>query len=342
MVLSAALLWWVYRDADGPALWQALRDVPLWAVLAAGLVSCLSIPLRARQLRLLLGDAPEVTPWLAVRTISLGNLVSSLVPARGGEPVKALLLSRWTGLALPRVLTSLVIARVLDLGCIMILFGLMFVFLPFSGGLSAAAWENLGKAMVFLGATAAVSAAVLVVLSLNRVRFGDWMRVRLTRISPAAGASWDRLWTPVQQALGVIRATNHLSGAVALNLLCWFAFFLTPVPMLLALGLGWPDILPATLGIVGLTTLAHLFPAAPTSLGTYHATCLLGLAVWCPEIERSLALAFTLLFHPVDTMATGIPGLFMVPGAWDDLRSARKEKTDRTAVEQSTSYEKRG
>ena len=342
-LLSAILLWWIYRSADGPALWRALHDLSPWSVLAAAVVSFLSIPLRSRQLRLLLARTPAVTPSLAVRAICLGNLVNSLVPARGGELVKAFLVSRWAGLALPRVLTALVIARVLDLGCILVLFGLMFAFLPLAGGISAAAGStgepllhlpggSLALAMIALGVAAALSVVILVVLSLTRVRFGEWAQARIARRSPAAARAWGKLWTPIQEALAVVQTTDHLPGAVALNLLCWLVFFMTPVPMLLALGMEWPDAMLATLGIVGLTTLAHLFPAAPTALGTYHATCLLGLALWCPEIERAQALAFTLVLHPVDTLATGLPGLFMVPGAWDDLRAAKKQRAGQPAA----------
>ena len=330
-ILSATLLWWLYRNADGPALWRALHEISPWAVLVAAAISCSSIPLRGRQLRLLLNGAPEVTPWMAVRTICLGNLFNNVLPARGGELVKALLLSRWAGLAFPRVLTASVIARALDLGCILVLFGLMFVFSP-----QHLRGENLDTAMILFGVTSVVGVAALVVLALNRVRFGAWVRAR---IGPDATRSWDKIWIPVQQALGVFQEADHLWGAVALNVLCWLLFFITPLPLLLALGLEWPQALLTTLGVVGLTTLAHLVPAAPTALGTHHAACLLGLTLWCPEIDRTQALAFTLVLHPVDTLATSIPGLFLVPGSWNDLWVSKRETTGRAAATPAASDE---
>lgn len=336
-LLSAGLLWWAFRSVDSPAVWSALKEISPWAVLASSLVICLSIPLRAQQWRCLLDGAPEVTAGRSIRAICLGNLINSAVPARAGELAKAWLLSRWSGLPVARVLTSLVIARVLDLGYILVLLGLVFAFVPIADGISVAAGavqdsplsiprDSLNTAMGLFAAAAMTSAVLLILLSLNRARFGGWVGAALGRLSPGAARAWEMLWRPVEQGLGVVRSGRLFWGAVGLNLACWVVFVLTPFPMLLAMGLEPSSALIAMLGIVGLTTLAQLVPAAPTSLGTFHVTCLLALAVCCPEMERERALAFTLLLHPVDTLAAAIPGLFLVPGAWGDLMQARRER----------------
>jgi len=336
-MLSVALLWWLFRRVDGAKVWDALCELSPWAVAASAVVICLSIPLRAQQWRWLLDGAPEVSAWLSIRAISLGNLVNALVPARGGEVVKAWLLARWSGLPFARLITSLAIARVLDLGCILVLLGLMFAFVPLADGISVAAGtdldstlsvsrQSLDVAMRTFAAIALTSGTLLVLLGLGRARVGAWVRAGAVRLSPSAANSWDRLWTPIQQALGVIQRPGHFWGAVGLNLACWLLFVMTPVPMLLAMGLDLPGALITALGIVGFTTLAQLIPAAPTGLGTFHATCLVGILICCPEIERERAVAFTLVFHPVDTLAAGLPGLLMLPGAWRDLWSVRRRR----------------
>ena len=346
-LLSVALLWWLFRRVDVPEVWHAISALSPWAVLASSVVICLSIPLRAQQWRWLLDGPPEVTAGLSIWAICLGNLMNVTIPARGGEVVKAWLLSRRSGLPVSRVITSLVIARVLDLGCILLLLGLMFAFIPTANGISGTAvtvsdlplsvsQESLNSVMKTLVVATVMSAALLVLLSLNSARFGGCVSSGVARVSPSAARAWDNLWGPVGQALGVIHTVGHFWGAVGLNLLCWLVFVMTPVPMLLTLGLDFSDALVATLGIAGLTTLAQLVPAAPLALGTFHATCLLGLALFCPEVDKESALAFTLVFHLVDMMAASIPGLFLVPGAWGDLRAARRNTHQRSGPEEAT------
>ncbi len=338
-LVSVALLWWLFKRVDVPAVGRALLDLSPWASLASALVICASIPLRSQQWRYLLAGAPEVTFALSARAICLGNLVNSVVPARGGEVAKAWLLSRWSGLPFGRILTSLVIARVLDLGCILILLGAMFAFVPIADGIANAVGtdieppfslseESLDAGLRSFAAVSLTAAVLLAVISLKRKAFGRLMRGLAARVSPAAARIWDRHWNPVEVALGVTRDVRRFWAAVGLNLACWVVFATTPLPMLLALGLDLRSALTATVGIAGLTTLAQLVPAAPTALGTFHATCLLALAICCPEIDAERALAFTLVFHVVDTLGASIPGLLLVPGAWSDLRSVRRSPQD--------------
>lgn len=336
-VFGVALLWWLLRRVDAVGVWQAARQLSPWGVLAATLVICSSIPLRALQWRWLLDGAEEVTPRIALRAICLGNVFNSVIPARGGELAKAWVLSRGSGLPMTRVLTSLVIARVLDLGCVLVLLGLVFVFVPIADGISVAtdsalglpvdiSAESLNTAMKAFAAAALGSAGLLVVLGLNRQRFGALVGSAAVRLSPAAARVWSRFWDPIEQALGVIRSPRHLWGALGLNVACWTAFVLTPLPMLLSLGLEPTRAIVATLGVVGLTTLVQLVPTAPAALGTFHASCLLALVICCPEIDAEQAIAFTLVLHPVDTLAAAIPGLFLLPRAWGDVSAARRER----------------
>lgn len=336
-LLGVALLVWLVRGVDLAEVWRATRQLSPWSVLAATLLICSSIPLRALQWRWLLDGAEEVTSGRAIRAISLGNLFNSILPARGGELVKAWVLSRWTGLPPTRLLTSLVIARVLDLGCVLVLLSLVFVFVPIADGISVAAdaspgvpvdisRESLDAAMRVFAAIAFTSAALLVVLAVIRRRFGKTVAALAARLSPAAVRAWARFWDPVEQALGVIRSARHLLGAAALNVSCWVLFLVTPLPMLLSLGLDLERALVATLGIVGLTTLVSMVPTAPVGLGTFHATCMLGLLICCPEIDTERAIAFTLVLHLVDNLAPSVPGLFLLPGAWSEIRSAPRQR----------------
>ncbi len=331
--LSVALLAWILRGTDWREVGAAAADTPAWAVVASALLFCCCIPLRALQWRWLLEG--EVGFKHAAWGICLGYTTNCVVPARGGEVARAWLMARWEGLPFSRVLASNVLARLMDLPAIGAILGLTLVVAPLADGVALAAGtvsdeavtlsrDSLDRALRLFGG--AVVAAALATLAAYVLR-GHVDRVgeaAADRISPRVGGWWRAGVSPAVRALDVIRRPGHLAAAFGIGLVCWLLFLAAPLPMLLALGLDLRLALVTTVTFTGLTTLMQMVPAVPTALGTFHVACLASLYVCAPDLDPAVALAFTLLVHPVDTMATGVPGLFLLPSAWTDLRIAHR------------------
>lgn len=123
VLVSAGCLWFVFRNFDYAVMLQTLSDASYWWFIPMTLVFCMNMGLRSIRWKTLLsplGDLPfrQVTPKLL-----LGFFMNSILPARGGEVVRAVALSKSTSIPISSILGTIVAERVSDL------LGLMVVIL---------------------------------------------------------------------------------------------------------------------------------------------------------------------------------------------------------------------
>jgi glycosyltransferase 2 family protein len=120
--ISLASLAWVFARFPYAEMGEHLRTMHWgWLFLAIG-IEVGSFLLDAWRWRELLRPASAPSYEAAVQSVFAGLFVNDLLPARAGEAVRCFLLSYKTDIHLPLVITSLVILRVMDGICIVILY----------------------------------------------------------------------------------------------------------------------------------------------------------------------------------------------------------------------------
>src|SRR5829696_3915438 len=137
-----------------------IESQPVW-VLAALALMCASMVLRAVSWHAILKAAlPDARPrWLdAMQGTAIGVLMSSTLPARLGEPSRALIVARRLGRprdALPAVLGSMVSQTLLNVLALVILGAVMFTTIGlFAGRQQALVWYGLAPVAVALAVVA--------------------------------------------------------------------------------------------------------------------------------------------------------------------------------------------
>jgi hypothetical protein len=329
-VLSVGILIWLLRLGNIEDVVASIHVASLPALFTTVVLGYLAFPLRVEQWRLLLGTPQSVTRWKTLKAICLGHVGNVLLPMRGGEGVRAVLLAKSCGMPLPRVLVSVGLNRVQDLPAILLIVAAVFVLSPLDPntiqnvsnvlGVSFTPTQaDLTGVMRALGASIASAAVGLSFAYFYWRRFLH-VATRLTTNHNFPGSQrLIRILQNLGEGMEIVGHAKYFWTAQLLSFACWGIFLIAPVPLLLSFGLDLKHAALTSIATTGLTTIAHMLPSAPGAIGTWHAFCLVAVLSVNPDIDPNAALAYVFLSHVVSTVSPALPGLLFLPTAWKDV-----------------------
>ena len=307
------------------SIWHALVGASAsWMVLALGLM-CASMLLRAEAWHAILRAAlpgTRVRRRDVARGTMIGVLMSATLPARLGEPSRALIMATRLGRVrerLPIVLGTLVSQTLLNLAALCVLGGIMFATVGLFRG-------NEDALLAFTIAPFAVLLAVLAVPAI--LRRGKPSRfVRVQRWAHSVRTAL----VNVRSGLTVFKRPK-LGGWAALNQLAawglqWFACY----ALLVALGLHHEAGFAAAAAVLFAVNVTAVLPATPSNLGVFQAACVAVLAAY--DVSHTNALAYGIVLQAVEittAMAMGMPALL---GEGLSLRDMRMRALHAAPVE---------
>jgi phosphatidylinositol alpha-mannosyltransferase len=299
-------------------------------LVAAGVgVMCASMFARGIAWHAILKAAPT---WRVARRRDalqgtfIGVLMSATLPARLGEPSRALIVARRLGRAretLPVVLGTMVSQTLLNLLALAILGGVMFSSVSFAG--------NHTNALL---AVALAPLAVLIALLLAPV---------LARSSPAMGGAPEgmpraavsrserlgRLLTNVRAALVRVRAglmvfrnPRQAASATVLQLSAWGLQWLSCWLLLMALGLSGKAGFGAAAAVLFAVNVTAAVPATPANVGVFQVACVAVLA-GAYHVGTADALAYGIVLQAVEVATAvimGTPALVKEGLSWKEVR----------------------
>jgi len=280
---------------------RAASPRPLMLVLG---VVALQVLVRAARWRLLLPRRPDgLRPALGatVSALLVGYLASGVLPARLGEPIRALVVARSQRLSVGGALGAVILERVIDLAVLAV------IGLAAAAAIGAPAWiVNLALFVALL----AVSLLVfLLTVGLDPIlAAARWLAERSPwRLRPVAGSAVRRVGTFADGVSGHRRRPDVAFAAI-LSAVGWVldAVIVGLVGAALGLSLGPGEAM--VISAVG--ALATAIPSAPGYLGTFEvAVTAAAVAVGASGAE-GLALAITthaIVLGPV--LAAGVVAL---------------------------------
>ncbi|MBV9817684.1 MAG: glycosyltransferase [Solirubrobacterales bacterium] len=292
-----------------------LASSPSFVVLGLALM-CTAMVLRAVSWHSILKAAlPAVRVRLsdAMQGTFIGVLMSSTLPARLGEPSRALIVARRTGRPrehLPIVLGTLVSQTLLNIVALAILGTVMFSSVDLFDGHQNAL---LIAAIVPLALLALVLLAPLVLRGAARERFG---RVSGLLVQARRGMTRVRagLAVFVNWRLGGVAAVAQL-GAWALQ---WVSCYV----LLVALGLAHQAGLGAAAAVLFAVNVTAVLPATPANLGVFQAACAAVLHTgW--HVGFGTGVAFGVILQAVEVataLLMGTPALLKEGMSWREVR----------------------
>jgi phosphatidyl-myo-inositol alpha-mannosyltransferase len=286
-------------------------------LVAAGVgVMCASMFVRGLAWHAILKAAPT---WRAARRRDalqgtfIGVLMSATLPARLGEPSRALIVSRRVGRAretLPVVLGTMVSQTLLNLLALAILGGVTLSSVSFAGKHTSAL---LAVALAPLAALLALLLAPVLVprTALSRSE-------RLGRVLTSVRAALVR----VRAGLRVFRNPRQASSATLLQLSAWGLQWLSCWLLLMALGLDNKAGLGAAAAVLFAVNVTAVIPATPANVGVFQAACVAVLA-GAYHVATADALAYGIVLQAVEVATAvimGTPALVNEGLSWKDVR----------------------
>jgi phosphatidylinositol alpha-mannosyltransferase len=293
-----------------------INSSPSLVLLGLGIMCCAMV-LRAVSWHAILRAAlPRARVRLsdAVQGTFIGVLMSSTLPARLGEPSRALVVARRTGRPrenLPVVLGTLVSQTLLNILALLLLGAVMF---------SSVDLFNGHQTALLIAAIAPASLLVIVLLAPLLLRIGPGGS-RFAR-AHAAIAQVRGALTRVRAGLTVFRIPRLGATATVAQLSAWGLQCLSCYVLLVALGLNHQAGIAAAAAVLFAVNITAVLPVTPANLGVFQAACVAVLHTgWHVGVPEAVAYGVILQAVEVSTaLVMGMPALLKEGMSWREVR----------------------
>jgi phosphatidylinositol alpha-mannosyltransferase len=249
----------------------------------------------------------------AMQGTFIGVLMSATLPARLGEPSRALIVARRLGRAretLPVVLGTMVSQTLLNLLALAILGIVMFSSVdPFNG-------HHGALVAVALAPLAAVAAILLAPVLVPSAAISRSLRLRVLI------AGLRRSLVRVREGLRVFRHPRQAALATTAQLGAWGLQCLSCWLLLMALGLNHRVGIAGAAAVLFAVNVTAVVPATPANIGVFQAACVAVLA-GAYHVSTADALAYGIVLQVVElatAVLMGIPALITEGLSWKDVR----------------------
>jgi phosphatidyl-myo-inositol alpha-mannosyltransferase len=293
-----------------------LASSPTWVIVGL-LIMCSAMAMRAVSWHAILRAAlPKAMIRMSdsLQGTFIGVLMSSTLPARLGEPARALVVARRTGRPrenLPVVLGSLVSQTLLNIVALVILGVVMFssvnIFSGHQQALLIVAIAPLALLVLVLGAPLVLRHSVRGSRSARVAQVLGQVRAAMTR---------------VRAGLIVFRDPKLGSIAAAAQLAAWALQWLSCYTLMVALGLNHQVGIGAAAAVLFAVNITAVVPATPANLGVFQAACAAVLHTgWHVSIGTGVAYGVILQAVEVATaILMGTPALLKEGMSWREVR----------------------
>ncbi len=283
-----------------------VRSSPAWVLFGLALMCAAMLARAVSWHQILKAALPDVKLVDAVQGTTIGVLMSATLPARLGEPSRALVVARRLGRArdrLPVVLGTLISQTLLNVVALMILGTVMFTTIGlFAGRQQALLWYGLAPVAVLL--------VVLVAPALIRSGPSRW----LSRGRDALAH--------VRSGLTVFARPREGSIAVGMQLSAWALQWISCYVLLVALGLDHKADLGAAAAILFAVNVTAVLPVTPSNLGVFQAACM-AVLVGAYGVAPAQALGYGIILQAVEVataVVMGAPALVKEGLSWREVR----------------------
>jgi phosphatidyl-myo-inositol alpha-mannosyltransferase len=310
--LAVLALQRIGMDRIGTSL---LKATPFWVLVGLALM-CSSMIVRGLSWHAILRAAlpgVNVKRRDALQGTFIGVLMSATLPARLGEPSRALIVARRLGRArdrLPIVLGSIVSQTLLNILALVVLGIVMFSSVDYFNG-------HHGALVAFTVAPVAILIAVIAAPALLRSGVPSRSRRVQALVRQARSAMAD-----VRAGLRVFRDPKLGLQATVLQLSAWGIQWLSCYVLLVALGLDSQAGMGAAAAVLFVVNVTAVLPATPSNLGVFQAACV-AVLTGAYHVSSADALGYGIILQAVEiatAIVMGTPALLKEGLSWRDVR----------------------
>lgn len=321
LVIGVFLLWFLFKDTDWQKVWQAFQNAKAsWLIL--GLISILmSFFIRIWRWGYIVNPVVQVPFWRLFSATQIGFLGNFVLPARIGEIVRALVLSKSRNIPLPKTMAFVAVDRLTDLfGLVYIFIVTLLVFRPagdvylpedMQGLYSGAISKEIVQGALFTATGALVAGVIFLVLLIAQKEFFLGISDAIfKRISLRLAEFIRKLFLNFAEGMQVLLSIKDLLKASLVSLLLWTFFAISNACIYKSFGLDVPWYAPFV--VLSLLSVFISIPGPPGFIGPFHAGVVGGLILVNTALDLDTLRAVAIvahLFNLIPIVLIGIPCL---------------------------------
>jgi len=271
----------------------ALESANYPLIIAAAFLNGFTFIPRAYRWRLLLKPLKNTRFGNAFGSLSIGFMANSILPARGGEFIRAFAISHTEHISKSVSFATILVERVIDL-ITLILFLLIFSrLIHYNTIVSKIFWATLIltiSIIIFLIILKIYPKTINIFVSLSPGKFKEKIKKFLEAFI---------------KGLGILSDLKILLYIFLQSLFIWYCFAI--VYYVLFISFGFQLSLGAAFAVVAICSLGISIPSSPGFIGTYHYFVVLSLSLF--GIPKSSALSFSIIAWAVNILPVVIIGL---------------------------------
>jgi uncharacterized protein (TIRG00374 family) len=296
LFVTAVFVWLSLRDVDFAEVGRAIAGADLPLLFGVSVPSYLAMVwLRGRRWRHLTDPIRPIATGALARAVAVGFMANNVFPLRMGEVVRCWYLARETGSSVAALFGTVILERVVDAVCVVVL--ALLVVALWGGGSDGA----LARGALLLLPLALLPIVFLVLLRAAPERALALTRALLRPFPARLSETAQRLLLRFSEGLGALRGGRHLLRIGVDSAGIWLLLSTFPlVAAFLALGVEFDSpwqMLGAAWSTQAAIGVAVALPSAPGFFGIFHAACIFALVRF--GVERETAVAAGTLIHGV-------------------------------------------
>lgn len=265
-VASTVLFTWLaFASIEIPQVLNALSSVR-WSLLAVAVgFFCCGYSFRILRWAQMLRPYNHDLKWRTCAVPFLASIaLNNLVPLRAGDILRATAFSKWLGVPTARVLTTLVLERVLDVFALVVTASIALAYFRMSTPINGAL-QNYNVA-TFLAIAAAIGVVLIYPKFIETPLM--WGIRQVSKLRPELGPKLEQFVGQGMETLSALTASAQIFPLISFSLIAW----LCEACVFYCVALALPDVAVPSASLLAMPvgTLSTMLPSAPGYVGTFH------------------------------------------------------------------------
>ena len=335
LFMGALLVWLLFRSTDWPAVANAITHIDWVWLLLAQIPLFLTFPARVQRWSYIVRATDDVSYRKLFSSTQIGILGNFVLPARAGEAIRALTLTRLADIPFSKTLAFVTLDRVTDLfGFIGVVIVSILAFHPEQDVVVSAETFGTPEPIVLAtgvirfgalatGAALSVMIGSLALLYFRRASGLALIDAVLGRLSRRLADVVMRIFEHFLDGLAVFRSPADMLRSLAWSFATWGLAMLAMAALLEAFSIDYPWFAPFV--IQALVSVFISAPSTPGFVGQFHVPVVLGLLMTTSTVTSDGAKAFAIVYHLIQLPPVFILGIVCLLGERMNLLRLKSE-----------------
>jgi uncharacterized protein (TIRG00374 family) len=293
LLISAVFLWLAFLKVNFKELTSALESANYSLIIFAAFVNGLSFIPRAYRWKLLLKPLKKTRFGNTFGTLSIGFMANSVLPARGGEFIRAFAIGQTERISKSASFATIIVERVIDMITLLVFLVISIRLISDNTLISKIFWIGLIltiSVIIFLAILRKNPKIINIFVSLSPEKFKERIRKFLEAFI---------------KGLEILSDFKILFYTFLQSFLIWSCF--AAVYYVLFISFGFQLSVGAAFLVMAICSLGISIPSSPGFIGTYHYFVTFSLSLF--QIPKSSALSFAIVAWAVNFLPVVVIGL---------------------------------